>query len=138
MAYINRLNCRVGRQKVEQMEKAPGKDKAILMAAFARLDSVALAVALGSISALIMFVLTAVLLIKGPVPGGEVGPHLALFSIYLPGYEVSWPGALLGAAYFWVIGAIAGYILAALWNMTHHLFVAAIVVRALWWNMMAE
>ncbi|NNM20038.1 MAG: hypothetical protein HKO55_02025 [Gammaproteobacteria bacterium] len=120
------------------MGKAAGKDKAILMAAFAKMDSVALAVALGSILGLLMFVLTAVLLIQGAAPGVEVGPHLALFNIYLPGYEVSWPGAFLGAAYFWVLGAIAGFILATLWNMTHHLFVAAIVVRAIWWDMMAD
>ncbi len=120
------------------MVKTIAKDKAILMAAFARIDPLALAVALGSISGLILFITTAVLLVKGMLDGGDPGPHLTQIGIYLPGYEVSWTGAVLGAAYFWVIGAVVGFVLAALWNMTHHLYVAVIVVRAMWWKMMAD
>lgn len=114
------------------------KDNAILMAAFARIDPLALAVALGCISGLMLFIATAVLLVKSLLWGGDPGPHLALISIYLPGYGVSWTGAVTGAAYLWFIGAIAGFILAIFWNMTHHLYVAILMVRAMWWKMMAE
>ena len=110
-------------------------DKAILMMAFARMDPVALAVALGTLLALMLYAATAVLLIKG---GEDVGSHLALISIYLPGYEVSWAGAAIGFAYLWVLGAILGMILAVLWNLAHYLYVALIVVRAAWWKMMAD
>jgi len=113
------------------------KDKAILMAAFARIKPVAMAVALGTVFALLLFSATAVLLVKGAVNGEIVGPHLALLGIYLPGYEVSWPGAFLGAAYMFMAGALLGFLLAVLWNLTHHLFVAFMVLRSLWWRMTA-
>jgi hypothetical protein len=114
---------------------ASASDRAILMAAFARLDPVALAVAFGTIFGLILFMATAVLLIRG---GEVVGPHLALLGVYLPGYEVTWPGSLIGAAYFWLIGAVLGLIIAVLWNMTHYMYVALMVVRTMWWRMMAD
>lgn len=114
---------------------ASASDKAILMAAFARLDPVALAVSLGAIAAFILFAATAVLLLKG---GAVVGPHLALLGIYLPGYEVSWVGGLIGAVYFWLIGAVLGLVIAVLWNMTHYMYVALMVVRTMWWRMMAD
>jgi hypothetical protein len=113
-------------------------DKAILMAAFAKMDPVALAVALGSIWALILFTATTILLLKGAPEGGQVGTHLGLIGIYLPGYNVTWAGGLLGAAYLWVIGAIAGFVLAVLWNLTHHLYVIVIVARAAWWKLLAD
>lgn len=113
-------------------------DKAILMAAFAKMDPLALGVALGTIWALLLAFATAILLVKGAPAGVEVGPHLGLIGIYLPGYEVSWTGALIGAVYVWIIGAIAGFILAVLWNLTHYLYVTAIVVRSAWWRMMAD
>jgi hypothetical protein len=85
-----------------------------------------------------LFLATAVLLLKGAIVGGPVGPHLALLSIYLPGYRVSWAGAIVGAGYFWLIGAVLGFVFAALWNLTHQVYVAAIVVRAMWSKMMAD
>ncbi len=113
-------------------------DKAILMVAFAKMDPVALAVALGSIWALILFTATTFLLLKGAPEGGQVGTHLGLIGIYLRGDDVTWVGGLLGAAYLWVIGAIAGFVLAVLWNLTHHLYVIVIVARAAWWKMLAD
>lgn len=113
-------------------------DKAILMAAFAKMDPVALAVALGSLWALILFSATAILILKGAPEGGQVGQHLSLIGIYLPGYDVTWAGGLLGAAYLWVMGAIAGFVLAVLWNLTHYLYVIMIVVRSAWWKMLAD
>jgi hypothetical protein len=62
--------------------------------AFARYDPIALGVALGTVLGLGLFLCTAVLLL-----GREaVGPNLALLASYLPGFEVSWRGALLGLA----------------------------------------
>ncbi len=120
------------------MKSKADTDKAILMAAFAKIDVVALAIALGSLFALVLFLATAGLLLKGAPPGFEVGPHLGLFGIYLPGYSVSWFGAVVGALYAGIIGGFLGFVLAALWNFTHHLYVVAIVVRTAWWRMMAE
>jgi hypothetical protein len=113
------------------------KDKAILMAAFAKIKPVAMAVALGCVFALVLFAATAILLIKSALSGAVVGPHLALLAIYFPGYEVTWTGAFVGAGYLFVVGALLGFVLAVLWNLTHHLFVAFMVLRSLWWRMAA-
>jgi len=113
-------------------------DKAILMAAFAKMDAVALAVAVGTTWALMLLLATAILLLKGAPEGVEVGGHLELLSIYLPGYRVSWSGGALGAVYVWFLGAVTGFILALFWNMTHYLYVIMIVVRSAWWRLMAE
>ncbi len=113
-------------------------DKAVLKAAFAKFDVIALSVALGTTFALLLFSATAFLLLKGPSPGTEVGEHLNLIGIYLPGYTVSWSGALLGALYVWVIGALSGFVLGLLWNMTHYIYIAMIVIRTSWINLMAD
>lgn len=113
-------------------------DKAILMAAFARMDAVALATAVGTTWALILLLATAILLLKGAPPGVEIGGHLELLGIYLPGYRVSWIGGLIGAGYVWILGALTGFVLALLWNMTHYLYMVVIVVRSAWWRLMAE
>ncbi len=110
-------------------------DKAVIMAGFARMDVVALAVATGLILGLVIFTATAVLLLKG---GDVVGPHLGLLAIYLPGYEVSWSGAISGAFYFFLIGSVLGFCIAVLWNLTHFIYVAMVVVRSAWWRMMAD
>jgi hypothetical protein len=120
------------------MARIAGKEKAILMAAFARIDPLAMTVAFASVSGMVIFAATAVLLIKSMMTSSVTGPHLALLGIYLPGYTVSWPGAFLGAAYFCVFGAVAGFVLATFWNLSHHLYLALIAVRALRWKMMAE
>lgn len=119
------------------MDKS-NQDKAILMASFAKIDTVALAVALGCIWGLMLFLATALLLIQGAAEGQQVGPHLSLLGIYLPGYDVSWFGALLGAFYFGIIGSIAGFVIAVLWNLTHYIYIAIAVARAVWWKMMAD
>lgn len=114
------------------MKPMPDKHKAILAVAFAKIDPVALAVAWGSVSGLLLFIATAVLLVTAAPPGTEPGPHLGLIAVYLPGYSVSWPGAVLGAAYLSVIGALTGFILGVLWNLTHHLYVAVHLARTVW------
>jgi hypothetical protein len=118
--------------------KSDSADKAILMAAFAKMDAVALGVAVGSTWALMLLLATAILLLKGAPQGESIGSHLNLLGIYLPGYRVSWGGGMLGAVYVWFLGAVTGFVLALLWNLTHYLYVVMIVVRSAWWRLMAE
>jgi hypothetical protein len=113
-------------------------DKAILKATFARIDPIAMAIAAGSVMALGLFAASAILLIKGMVFGGAVGPHLKILGAYLPGYQMSWLGAVIGSAYFWLIGAALGWVLAVLSNFAHHIYIALIVVRIMWWKNMAN
>jgi len=113
-------------------------DKALLKIAFCRIDVTAMATATGAVVGLLLFLATAVLLIKGASPGVEVGPHLEMLGIYLPGYTVTWWGALLGAVYGMLLGAAAGAIIAGMWNFTHYLYMTAMVIRASWMRMMVD
>ncbi len=113
-------------------------DQAVLMAAFGRIDVVALAVAMGTVFALALFLMTVALLIKGAPPGMPVGPHLSLLGIYLPGYSVSWGGSMIGAVYAWIVGAVIGFVWAALWNLSHYLYIILVVVRDRWWRLLGD
>ena len=86
----------------------------VLQRAFARYDSVALGAAGAVVGGLLLFVATAVLLLKG---GDEIGPRLGLLANYLPGFEVSWGGALRGSLVAAAIGFVFGFLLANAINL---------------------
>ena len=119
-------------------QKQMNADQAVLAAGFARLDVVALAVAMGFVCAIGIFVLTAILLFEGAPPGVDIGTHLGLLGIYLPGYDVTWSGSIIGAAYAWIVGAVIGFVWGVLWNLSHYLYILLVVVRAHWWRIMAD
>jgi hypothetical protein len=102
----------------------------IVRAAFARFDLVALATATGCVCALGLWVATAILLMKGAPPGVSVGPHLALLANFLPGFSVSWPGSFVGLIYGFLIGAVLGILVAAVWNIVHHVYLMLAVTRS--------
>lgn len=60
-----------------------------------------------------IFAATITLVIRG---GPVVGPHLGLLGIYLPGYEVTMAGAVVGLLYGLGIGYAAGFLIGALYN----------------------
>jgi hypothetical protein len=105
------------------------RSELIVRAAFARFDALALAVAMGAAGALVLFAATAALLLKGAPPGVAIGPHLSLLANFLPGYSVTWPGSFVGLFYGFIIGALLGVIVAALWNLAHHVYLMAAVAR---------
>jgi len=120
------------------VQKLMPADQAMLMVAFGRMDVVALAVAMGTVCAIGLFLMTVSLLIKGAPASMPIGPHLSLLNIYLPGYSVSWGGGVIGAVYAWIAGAVMGFVWAVLWNLTHYLYIILIVVRDRWWNLMGD
>ncbi len=73
----------------------------------------ALAVVFAALGATALFLATSILLIRG---GQDVGKHLQLLRYYLPGYTVSWPGALLGFVYGAAFGAVTGAAIAKISN----------------------
>lgn len=81
--------------------------------AILRLNSQAWGVSFGMLLGLGLFIATAVLVVKG---GVNVGAHLNLLSVYLPGYRVTWPGAFLGFVYAFVIGYALGRIVGTVYN----------------------
>ena len=102
------------------------------MALFARMDTRALAIAMGVVGALGLFLATAVLLLKGAPPGIAVGQHLVALKTFLPGYTISWAGAFTGGFYGFLAGGAVGFVLAVLWNFTHLLFLGVAVMRGNW------
>ncbi|MBL8188781.1 MAG: FAD-dependent oxidoreductase [Acidobacteria bacterium] len=94
----------------------PDEAEQIIQTAFAKLDSVALGVAFGVVAGVGLFLATAILLLKG---GEFVGPRLGLLRNFLPSYEVTWPGALLGLVEGGLIGFALGFFVASLrnWSM---------------------
>jgi len=81
--------------------------------AAARLHRVTLCLTFAVIAGLSIFLVTAVLLLKG---GESVGLHLALLGQFFPGYTVSWTGSLVG--FFWgaLLGGILGFIFGSVYN----------------------
>jgi hypothetical protein len=84
-----------------------------LMRAFSRIDRLGFATALGSVSGLLFFLMTILLVIKG---GEVVGPNLRLLSQYFFGYSVTLKGAFIAAAYSFSWGFIFGWMVAFLRN----------------------
>ena len=87
---------------------------AILRHAYARYDAIALGVAVAVVFAGALFVLTAVPVAREVVVEGMI---LSSLASYIPGYSVSWSGALLGAAAAGLGGFVFGAGLATAINL---------------------
>lgn len=82
-------------------------------AQFARLHAKAWGVAVGTLSGLALLGATLFLVVRG---GPDMGQHLGLLSVFLPGYSVSVGGALIGFVYVFVIGYAIGRLVGAVYN----------------------
>jgi hypothetical protein len=93
----------------------------VIDAAFARLDPVGLGAALGVLGGALIFLATAILLLKG---GVVIGPTLSLLGNYFLGFGVSWPGAFVGLVEGSLGGFALGYVLATSrnWGMAAYAF----------------
>ena len=111
------------------MDKYKKAERAIILVAFARVNVFAFAIALGVASAIIAFFATVALILQGFT--------LATPSM-LPGFSITYLGAVLGALYFGFLGFILGFMLSLFWNLTHVVYITLIVIRANWWRMLAE
>jgi hypothetical protein len=84
-----------------------------LALAFAPLHKRAFGTALGAAAALVLFAVTVLGILLDP----EGRTNLALLAQYLAGYEESWMGALIGAAWGFFIGYVAGWFIAFTRNL---------------------
>jgi hypothetical protein len=99
------------RQPLEDKEK---RDLPLAVAAaLAKIDSVGLAVASGTVCGSVLFLATIWLLVQG---GDASGPTLELLSNYYWGYGLSLPGALIGLLYGFGTGFILGGMFALIKN----------------------
>lgn len=108
----------------------PVRDHEILSAVFAKMDVPAMTVAAGVLCSLLLFLATAILLLQAVPDNYPVGPHLSDLANYLPGYQVSWAGAFVGAFYGFLIGALGGFIAAVYWNLTHYVALGVMLISS--------
>jgi len=78
-----------------------------------KLNSRAWGIALGLLFGVGLFLATILLVVRG---GAEVGPHLNLLGMFLPGYRVSVAGAFIGFAYMFVLGYAIGRLIGSVYN----------------------
>ena len=100
----------------EEIREEPEREAALerlFAGAFARMDKLGLATALGSVSGFIIFLATLWLVIKG---GDVVGPRLQLLNQYFFGYSVTVKGAFVGMAYGFFWAFLFGWLFAYLRN----------------------
>lgn len=98
----------------------------LLIEAFAKIDKLALGVAVGVVSGLGVFLCTAILIAKG---GEPIGPNLALLGQYFVGYTVTPVGAFIGLVYGALLGFFLGYLGAALRNGFIAVYTAGVRAR---------
>ncbi|HYO47017.1 MAG TPA: hypothetical protein VEY33_10065 [Gemmatimonadota bacterium] len=98
---------------MSSVHSVSAQERALIEAAVARMRAGILAIVFAMMGGTGLFVATAWLLIKG---GQNVGATLGLLGNYLPGYAVSWPGAIVGLAYGAAIGGVMGWSLARIYN----------------------
>ena len=78
-----------------------------------RLDAIAQGITIGLLCAMIVFLATNWLILKG---GEVVGPNLALLAQFFPGYRVTFFGSVVGFFWAFVYGAAAGYFVSSVYN----------------------
>lgn len=88
-------------------------EEKILKNAVLRLNGHILGFVMGVIGALGIFFATNWLVLKG---GDVVGPHLGLLGNFFIGYDVTFVGSLIGAAYAFILGYISGLIIGWIYN----------------------
>lgn len=108
----------------------PVRDHEILSAVFAKMDVPAMSIAVGVLGSLVLFLATATLLMQDVPEHLPVGPHLKDLAGFLPGYEVSWIGAVWGALYGFLAGAVAGFAAAVYWNLTHYVALGVMLISS--------
>jgi hypothetical protein len=99
----------------------------LIIKAFAKLDKLALGIAIGAVTGLIVFAATVFLLIKG---GDSVGQNLSLLNQYFIGYSVTWGGSLIGLLYGFIFGFILGWTAAFLKNLALTIYIRLIKLDA--------
>ena len=108
--------------------RASPAEMRLLVAAFSRVRPTALGVSLAAVVGGGLFLATAVLLLLALGQSSEypVGTHLGRFSNYLPGYDVTWPGAFVGLLYGLGGGFVTGACLGGLLNLSHSVYVRVV------------
>lgn len=118
-----------GENMSEETKTTPGSRRTdeLIIKAFAKLDRVALGLAVGIVVGISIFAATVFLVAKG---GDQIGPNLSLLGQYFLGYTVTWKGSIIGLAYGFAFGFILGWLTAFLRNSLIALHVYTVKLRA--------
>lgn len=98
----------------------------VVTAAFLPLHKRAFGIATGTGAVILSFLATAVYILRGSPPDLDLG----LLSQYFAGYSVSWPGALIGAAWAGFVGFVMGWFFAFTRNLLLAVLLAVVRTRA--------
>lgn len=101
-----------GNPEISEARRVNAEEQ-ILRRAVVRLNGHILGFVIGVVAALGIFVATNWLVFKG---GEVVGPHLSLLGNFFIGYSVTFFGSLIGAAYAFVLGYLAGLFVGSIYN----------------------
>lgn len=82
--------------------------------ALARLNGQAWGISVGLVNAFGLLFATWLLVVR---QGPNVGAHLGLLAIFLPGYSVTWLGGIVGFVYMFVIGYALGRLIGFVYNL---------------------
>ncbi len=89
------------------------REEELIRRAVVRLNGNVLGFVMGTVLALAVFVATNWLVLKG---GEVVGPHMQLLDQFYWGYSVTFVGSIIGAAYSFVSGYVAGLLIGWIYN----------------------
>ena len=82
--------------------------------ALARLNGQAWGISVGLVLAVGLLAATWLLVLR---QGPNMGEHLGLLAVFLPGYSVTWIGGLIGFVYLFVIGYALGRLIGWVYNL---------------------
>lgn len=97
-----------------------------IVQSLAKVDSLALGVAFGTVFAAGIFLVTNLLILKG---GENIGPNLALLGQFFPGYNVTFGGSLIGLLYGFGSGFALGWLIAVIRNIIIRIYLQIINLR---------
>jgi len=92
----------------------------LIVESLAKIDGLALGIALGILCGIGILLATNILILKG---GDVIGPTLALLSQYFVGFEVSFTGSIVGLIYGFIAGFVTGWLIALLRNIVVMVYV---------------
>lgn len=105
---------------------APASVERVILQAIAPMHKRAFGMACGLTAAVLMFLATAFHIIIAPGQASD----LELLSQYFYGYQVDWPGTLVGAVWSGVVGFVAGFFFAFVRNVAMATWVMTKRVKA--------
>ncbi len=102
-------------EEIKEGEEEGMISERLLITTFSRMDKLGFATAVGLVPALIVFLATIILVLKG---GDVIGPNMQLLSEYFQGYTVTIKGAFIGMVHSFLWAFFFGWLFAYFRNLS--------------------